>query len=295
MKYLRLPNGKLIDYYNESINDAMCIIEFINKDYKTIKEFFGTDIINYIDILDEDKNIVRTYDIYAIMRECVFESTTIQEIGTKIIKEAYTEIVPEVIDEATNTVIELEKTIEHEAETEETVVEIPVDLIKVKLRKPRVEDEVNNIKKVVGIVNPNNMTLDEYKDYYISLSNDKLADYLLKHPLVSTCHGNKEGIYNITKAKQDLMTSNYITYTVKKGIDPDAILTWNESGEECETWTEEEYLQLVIEIEAVVKPLVAHQQSLEKQITSSLDIESVKAISLDYSVADIRNSGEQNN
>lgn len=134
------------------------------------------------------------------------------------------------------------------------------------------------------------MNLDEFKRYYIDLSNKNLKEYLADNPLISTCHNNVSGTYNITKDKQDLMTSNYLTYTIKKTLDSNAVLTWNESGEECEVWTEEEYLQLIVEIEAIVKPLVSYQQSIEKQIISANDLESIKSISLDYSVADIRNS-----
>ena len=227
-KYLRLPNGNTIDYYNETITDTCFIVEFIQKDFKTIKDFFGTDIIDYVDILDENKNLIKTYDIYAIRQECIFESTTIQEVETKIIKEAYTEIIPAVIDESTNTVIELEKTIEHEAETEEIVVEIPVDLIKVRFRKPRIEDEVNNIKKVVGIVNTSNMTLEEYKDYYKSLIGEECTKAIYNGCDVDTSLGTKH--FSYTLEDQNNIQDLFVTVIA---ADSNISLPYHADGEYC--------------------------------------------------------------
>ena len=48
-RYLRLPNGKKIKYYNFAITNAL-IVKFIDADIKELKSFFGTDIIDYIDI-----------------------------------------------------------------------------------------------------------------------------------------------------------------------------------------------------------------------------------------------------
>lgn len=288
-KFVRLPNGDMIDLYEENISNAYCVFKFVNKDFNEIRKFFGTEIIDYVDILDKDKNLMKSYNIYAKVAECIHQNVLIDQPETIVVTEAYTEAIPAVIDETTGDVITEEQVVEHPAVMGTATKQVSAEMIKVVFEKPKAEDEINNIKKVVGIVNTNSMNLDEYKEYYIKQSNVKLSEYLAEHPLISSCHGNKEGTYNITKDKQDLMTSNYITYTVKKNADPDTVLTWNESGEECEVWEESEYLQLIVEIEAVVKPLVSHQQSIEKQILSATDFTSVKDISLDYSVADIRN------
>lgn len=288
VKFIRLPNGNLMECYDCIVNTTTCVIKFVNEEVKTVKDFFGTEIINYIDILNENEKLIKSYDIYAKRQECICEDTTIKESGYRVVKEAYTETVPAVTDEEGN-ILEEEYTIEHPEEIETIYKDVPVEMITVVMSKPTSKEEIDNIKEVVGIVNVNNMTLDEFKAYYINLSNTKLAAYLAEHPLISSCHNNTPGTYTITKDKQDLMTSNYITYTIKKSIDSNAILTWNESGEECEVWTETEYLQLILEIEAIVKPLVSKQQSLEKEIVNANSMEAVKAIELDYSVADIRN------
>ena len=112
-----------------------------------------------------------------------------------------------------------------------------------------------------------------------------LADYLERHPLISDCHGGVEATYNVTSEKQALMANNYLTYTIKKqsGIE-NPVLTWNASGEECESWTEEEYITLVLQIEEYVKPLVSLQQSYEKQIKNCETQEELDAITIVYDV-----------
>lgn len=85
-----------------------------------------------------------------------------------------------------------------------------------------------------------------------------LSDFLEKNPLKSSCHAGKETYYNVTSEKQSLMTSNYLTYTIEKTagiVNPK--LTWNATGEECEEWTEQEFVQLILEVSAYVKPLVS--------------------------------------
>jgi len=289
-KFIRLPNGTKMECYDCIVNSMTCEIKFINESLEKVKSFIGKEIIDYIDILDKNGKIIKTHDIYAKRQTCIFEETTIKESETRVIKEAYDEVIPEIIDEETGEVLEPEQTIHYPEETETIFKDIPVEMITVIMDKPSIKEEIVNLKQVVGIVNPNCMTLEEFKDYYISLSNSKLASYLAEHPLVSNCHNNTLGTYNITKDKQDLMTSNYITYTIKKATNPNTILTWNESGEECEVWKEEEYLQLIVEIEAIVKPLVSKQQSLEKEIVNATSLEMIKSIELDYSNADIRNT-----
>lgn len=291
MKYIKLPNGDKLECYSCDVTNS-CIIKFINTDLKIVKDFFGQTIIDFIDYIDEERQICHQYNIYAKQKSIIVENTTIPQYEKRMIKEAWTEIIEiQPIEGSDNMEIEYE-TIEHPAEIETIEKQVSVEMITSILEKPDISEEIENVKSIIGIVNTNNMNLDEFKRYYIDLSNKNLNEYLADNPLISTCHNNVSGTYNITKDKQDLMTSNYLTYTIKKTLDSNAVLTWNESGEECEVWTEEEYLQLIIEIEAIVKPLVAHQQSIEKQIISANDLESIKSISLDYSIADIRNSSD---
>lgn len=293
MKYIRLPNGSKMECYDCIITGGTCLIKFVNAELDIIKAFLGSGIIDYIDLLDEDEVLIRTCDIYAKRRQILLEETTIPHTEHRIVRSAYTETVPAVIDEETGNVIQPARVIEHPDETEPITRQIPANMITAVLEKPGIKEEIENLKQAVGITDPNQMTLEEFKDYYIRLSKDKLDRYLTENPLVSDCHNDIESTYSITKEKQNLMAVNYVTYMVKKQFDPDtAVLTWNESGDICEKWKEKEFWDLITEVDRVVKPLVLWQQILENRIRRCTSLEQVKKISFDYSVSDIRNGAE---
>lgn len=109
-----------------------------------------------------------------------------------------------------------------------------------------------------------------------------LESFLEANPLKSTCHNGVEGIYTITSEKQTLMSNNYLTYMIAKQTGIETELTWNESGKECEPWTETEFLQLVMEVQAYVKPLVSLQQKYEVAIMACETQEELDAIVLGY-------------
>ena len=111
-----------------------------------------------------------------------------------------------------------------------------------------------------------------------------LATYLENHPLVSTCHGGVEATYNVTAEKQNLMTSHYATYTIEKNLGLNPVLKWNSTGEECEEWTEEEFILLVLQIKSYVEPLVSLQQSYEVQIRNCTTQEELDTIKIVYDV-----------
>ena len=117
----------------------------------------------------------------------------------------------------------------------------------------------------------------------IELSKVMLAEYLENNPIHSTAHNNTEGVYSVTSEKQNLMTSQYVTWKIAKSINPNEKLTWNETGKSCEDWTEEEFLQLVLEIKAYVYPLVSYQQHIEENIYACPDQDELDQINIDYS------------
>ena len=124
---------------------------------------------------------------------------------------------------------------------------------------------------------------DAIKANKIEDSKVLLADYLERHPLVSNCHGGVDATYTVTTDKQTLMASNYLTYTIAKqsGVE-NPVLTWNAAGCECEVWTEQEYITLVLQIAEYVKPLVALQQSYEVQINACETQEELDSINIVY-------------
>ena len=117
----------------------------------------------------------------------------------------------------------------------------------------------------------------------ITLSKVLLAEFLENNPLFSTCH-NKDGeYYSVTSEKQNFMMNQYLTYQVEKDINPNAKITWNASGDSCEEWAEEEFLQLIVEIKKYVQPIVSYQQLLEERIRACTSVEELEAIEINYS------------
>ena len=125
--------------------------------------------------------------------------------------------------------------------------------------------------------------LEESKAEKIQRTTDLLEEYLKNHPLTSSVHGGKEAAYTVTLEKQTLMSNQYFSYTIEKQFNPDVELKWNATGEECEVWTEEEFLQFVVEVKQHVYPVVSHQQALEKKIKACTTIEELDVIEIDYS------------
>lgn len=128
-------------------------------------------------------------------------------------------------------------------------------------------------------------TFKNNKESKITESKILLGAYLEAHPLTSNCHNGVEAQYNVTTEKQSLMASNYLTYTIAKqsGV-KNPTLTWNATGCECEEWTEEEFVTLVLQISEYVKPLVSLQQSYEIAIRNCTTQEELDAIEIVYDV-----------
>lgn len=125
--------------------------------------------------------------------------------------------------------------------------------------------------------------LEQTKEERIRQSKKELADYLASHPLVTTVHNDRSGTYSVTAEKQALMMNRYTTFQAEKMLSPNAKLVWNETGEPCEEWTEEEFLRLISEVKKYVLPLVTHQQNIEKAINSCVLDDELDAIVIDYS------------
>lgn len=123
---------------------------------------------------------------------------------------------------------------------------------------------------------------EQNKRNMIYLSKALLESFLEENPITSTAHNNVAGVYSVTNEKQTLMVSQYMTYQIEKIANPEAKLRWNEAGKSCEDWTEQEFMQLVLEIKSYVYPLVSYQQSLEEQINACTTQEELDGIGIDY-------------
>lgn len=120
------------------------------------------------------------------------------------------------------------------------------------------------------------------KSNKITLSKEMLSEYLANNPIHSTAHKNINGMYSVTNEKQTLMMSKYIAYQIEKNINNETKLTWNETGKPAEEWTEDEFVQLMLEIKSYVDPLVYYQQNIEEDIKVCNSQEELDEIVIDY-------------
>lgn len=109
-------------------------------------------------------------------------------------------------------------------------------------------------------------TLNELKLNTIKQSKINLAKYISNNPLYSEAHNKNGGYYNVDEDHQNRLDRNISSYNLAVSSGNQAILTWNETGENCEVWTLEEAIQLALEMRNYVAPLISMQQHLEKEI-----------------------------
>ena len=130
MKYIRLPNGNEAEVYNYSVTNSL-IVKFLDKEFNEIKDFFGNAVIQYIDILDDDKNVIEHRDLGGMKRTTVsIEKGTIIKNEQKLIKEAYDEAINVILgqDDNGNDIIE-KQTVHYDAVYDIVSKEVPVDFI----------------------------------------------------------------------------------------------------------------------------------------------------------------------
>lgn len=152
----------------------------------------------------------------------------------------------------------------------------------------------------------NASTLGEIKDIMILKSKANLAQYLEDNPLFSKCKYADGRYYNITKEKQDQLTSTLASYmsdilpqlvigmstaqVAIKSVEEFLLtldnlpqtITWNDMGGICEVYSYKELYTLKCEIMARVKPLVSIQQTMEVAIQNTETIQDVLKISVEF-------------
>ena len=122
-------------------------------------------------------------------------------------------------------------------------------------------------------------TLKELKIDKIQNSKLVLENYLQNNPIKWT--NNK--LYSITLEKQQLLQIQLNLYTQAKANNLEYKLMWNASGEEAEEWQYEDLLNLSMEINKIVQPLVQYQQRKEIEIKNCEIVDELNQIIINYS------------
>lgn len=276
-KYIKLPNGTKKECYSCSVTNA-CIMRFTDTTVDDVKEFIGTDIIDYIDIVDENDKIIESYNIYAKRNKIYTEDTTITEYENRVIQASYTETV-ETEDSETGEKVSQE--IFHPEIVEKIEKKVPTEMITVILEKPDTKAEIDNLKLAVGIVNTNNMTLDEFKDYYKEQIG-KQCTYAIENGVdVETSLGTKHFSYTIedqSNIKDLVITANLTNFTLP--------LPYHADGELCNTYQPTDILQIYMALSSNKTYHTTYCNILNAMITEAKDLATVKNITYGMEITD---------
>ena len=158
MKYIRLPNGNKKEVYSYFMSNGF-IAKFIDSEPLDIINFFGKGIINYIDIVDDSDTIIENFNLCMKYKQMSIEDQQIVEKEYRLIRDEYSE---EVLNEESGETV----TISYPAQYETFDKYRTVSMVTIVLEKPSTEEEIDNIKEVVGIKNVANMSIDEFRKYH---------------------------------------------------------------------------------------------------------------------------------
>lgn len=262
-KYLRLPDGKKIEFYKCTITNG-CILRFLNTTIDTVKYFLGSGIIDYIDILDESEKLVKTHQLSMKRKTILSETTTIVEYEERIVQEAYTD-----------------EDGDHEAIVENVEKQIPVEMITAILEKPSVSEELDTVKTAVGIVNPNNMTLDEFKDYYKTQIGKECTAAIENGVDVETTLGKKHFSYTIedqSNVKDLIITAIFTDFTLP--------LPYHADGELCTLYQPNDIQKIYMLLCSNKTYHTTYCNVLNAMINEAKDLVSIKAITYGMEITD---------
>ena len=148
-------------------------------------------------------------------------------------------------------------------------------------------DQADALDKRVSVLEPvtdyTTLSLEDAIAFRVKESADALSEYLAANPITSTCHKGIGAKYSITKDKQEYLQSMISVCTLAKQSGAPYQPSWNATGEVCSyDWTIEELVQLAMEIEATVRPLVSYQQTIENRIKKCTTMDELKAVVINY-------------
>ena len=148
-------------------------------------------------------------------------------------------------------------------------------------------DQADALDKRVSVLEPvtdyTTLSLEDAIAFRVKESAAALSEYLAANPITSTCHKGIAARYSITKDKQEYLQSMISVCTLAKQSGRPYQPSWNATGEVCSyDWTIEELVQLAMEIEATVRPLVSYQQTIENQIKNCTTMDELKAVVINY-------------
>lgn len=203
---------------------------------------------------------------------------TITEYESRIAQEAYDEKILE-RDEETDTI--KEKIVHHDAIYQDVPKNRTAEIISVKLSKPSIREEVENIKSVVGIVNTNSMSLEEFRDYYKEQIGKQCTAAIESGLAIETSLGKQHFSYTIedqSNMKDLVMTAELTDFTLP--------LPYHANGELCALYQPTDILKIYMSLSANKTYHTTYCNVLNAMIKDAKDIESIKKITYGMEITD---------
>ena len=153
-----------------------------------------------------------------------------------------------------------------------------VDVLNVTLTKTNIVDQVQRLdNKVNQIVDPETMSVDEYKNYLQDKNKMALAEFLADN---SVEFNGKP--YGVGEDDQNEMALNLMQYQALTQAGQEVTLEWHSKKSKCETFTPEEFLTLTAMIKAFVYPYYQQMQAIKESIFSASTKEELDKIEIEY-------------
>lgn len=140
-------------------------------------------------------------------------------------------------------------------------------------------NDMTKLSSTVYGVDPNTLTLDEYKSYLREKNNLALADFLDKNPMEWT-DGKR---YSASKEDQSLIINNFNAYQLQVTAGVSAKLEWNSADSMCREFTVEEYCALMGALYGYAKKMVKLCQWYKVKIINAITRIELESIQLEYS------------
>lgn len=280
-KKVRLPNGQTINCYDVIVNNSTCVIKFIDEDLLEIKNFLGNEVIDYIDILDENGEMIKSRNINMKFIECTFGAETIKTYESRLIKDEYDKEVSPAITDDNGNIIRDAVIIHRLPEYELITIETVVNMTKAILEKPNVQEELNSLKSYVGIKNPNNMTLDEFKIYYKNIIGNKCSDAIYNGLDIETSFGVKH--FSYTADDQSNIQDLFLTILAAQ---ENISLPYHADGEYCTMYNSIDIIKIYAELSSNKMYHTTYCNILNRMIENQTDISSIKNIVYGMEIVD---------
>lgn len=159
-----------------------------------------------------------------------------------------------------------------------------IDVLNVTLTKASIVDQVQRLDaKVNQVVDPDTLSVDEYKEYLQEKNKAALAEFLTDQ---SVEFNGKP--YGVSEEDQNEMALNLMQYQALTQAGQEVTLEWHSKKSKCETFTAEEFVQLTAMIKAFVYPYYQKMQVIKEAIFGSVTKEELDKIEIKYELIPVK-------